>query len=81
MKFSVMIACFLGASSASYVCSDVNSSIECFSTYAAETNSASTSTHVCPLDYYQGLPSCTTVKASWSRRPCDATTSWAKCVK
>ena len=72
MKFSVVIACILGAVSASQIeCSKGENGFDCF---AIETE------HVCANSYFVGLPSCVGIAKSISRRPCDSTTSWAKCV-
>ena len=73
MKFSAIIATLLSVTYASdFQCSKSSGSFECFQVEAE---------HVCPTDYYHGLPSCVGIAKSFERRPCDATTEWAKCIK
>ena len=73
MKLTVVIACILGAVSASQIqCSKGESGFDCFSIETV---------HVCPADYFTGLPSCVGIDKSINRRPCDAGTNYFKCIK
>ena len=64
MKFTAIIASLLAVASANnFQCSKSSGSFECFAIEAE---------HVCPTDYYQGLPACTGIAKSIERRPCNA---------